>query len=456
MRLVFLLLMAFGTAVAAQQRVPASEAETRLSFAPVVRRSAPAVVNIYATRVVAERVSPFADDPFFSQFFGLSRTVPRAQNSLGSGVILGSEGIVVSNHHVVGDATDIRVVLSDRREFEGDILLSDPEADIAVIRLRGARDLPALELGASDMVEVGDLVLAIGNPFGVGQTVTSGIVSGLARGTGPGDRAGYYIQTDAPINPGNSGGALVDMDGRLLGINTSILTRSGGSNGIGFAIPSALVAEYIRQAEAGATHFVRPWLGAAVQEVDMAMARALEMPSPLGVMITEMHTQSPLAAAGLAPGDVVLTLDEHPVYSAAELDFRLAVAGPRQIAKVGFLAAGSPGTAEMPLAPPPDTPPAAPVRIEGPTPFDGLTAALANPRLIEQFGLPLSATGVVVLDASGFAARAGMRPGDRVIAINGEAVTDTDTLERLATRRERVWDIELMRGGRQVRLRFRG
>ncbi len=223
----------------AQTRVPTSQAEIQLGFAPLVKEAAPAVVNIYAKRVVAVRDSPFAGDPFFEGLFRDFGTVrPQVQNSLGSGVILSPDGIVVSNYHVVGEATDIRVVLADRREFNATVILGDEESDLALLRLDGAADLPALTLRDSDSVEVGELVLAIGNPFGVGQTVSSGIVSGLARsGTASGTGRGYFIQTDAAINPGNSGGALIDVNGALIGVNTSILTRSGGSNGIGFAIP---------------------------------------------------------------------------------------------------------------------------------------------------------------------------------------------------------------------------
>ncbi|MEL6645017.1 MAG: trypsin-like peptidase domain-containing protein, partial [Pseudomonadota bacterium] len=335
----------------AQDRVPSSLAEVQLGFAPVARASAPAVVNIYATRVVEQRVSPFAGDPFFSQFFGRSgRAVPRLENSLGSGVIVGADGVVVSNHHVVGDAQEIRVVLSDRREFDAEILLSDAEADLAVIRLIDAADLPVVELGNSDVIEVGDLVLAIGNPFGVGQTVTSGIVSGLARsGGGMENRAGYYIQTDAPINPGNSGGALVDMAGRLIGVNTSILTRSGGSNGIGFAIPSNLVAQYVAQARAGGRAFQKPWAGLQVQEVDHALAQALGQPAPRGVLINDIHAESPFAAAGLSRGDIVLAINGLRVDAEAELEFRLSTSGLGAVVEVAYLRNSTERTAQVHL-----------------------------------------------------------------------------------------------------------
>ncbi|HHC29646.1 MAG TPA: trypsin-like serine protease, partial [Rhodobacterales bacterium] len=234
--LLTLSLTALPGGLAAKSTVPQSRAQVQLTFAPVVERAAPSVVNIYAKQVVAEQVSPFFEDPFFRQFFGdLGAVRPKEKNSLGSGVIVG-DGLVVSNFHVVENATEIRVVLADRREFDGELVLADERADLAVIRVAGGENLPTLDLADSDALAVGDLVLAIGNPFGVGQTVSSGIISGLARsgrGGGAFNAGSYFIQTDAPINPGNSGGALVDMAGRLVGINTQILTRSGGSNGIG-------------------------------------------------------------------------------------------------------------------------------------------------------------------------------------------------------------------------------
>ncbi|MCC6001378.1 MAG: trypsin-like peptidase domain-containing protein [Pararhodobacter sp.] len=291
----------------AAQDVPQSTAQIALSFAPVVRSASPAVVSIYARRVVEARATPFFDDPLFGQLFGdFGRRVPRVQSALGSGVIVSDDGIVVSNFHVVGRADEIRVVLSDRREFDAEVMLTDEESDLAVLRLREASGLPALSLADSDRLEVGDLVLAIGNPFGVGQTVSSGIVSALARsGIAVGSGRGYFIQTDAAINPGNSGGALVDMAGRLAGINTAILTRTGGSHGIGFAIPANLVAQVVAQAQAGNKRFVRPWVGLQAQAVDAGLAEALGQSLPQGVVISDLHDDSPLRAAGLQVGDVI-------------------------------------------------------------------------------------------------------------------------------------------------------
>ncbi|WP_111430153.1 trypsin-like peptidase domain-containing protein [Rhodobacteraceae bacterium DSL-40] len=442
----------------AEKVAPASAAQISLSFAPIVKATAPGVVNIYASRVVAQRVSPFAQDPFFSQLFGgLEKTVPRVQNSLGSGVIVDPAGIVVSNYHVVGDANDIRVVLSDRREFDGEILLADQHADLAIIRLKGASNLPAVELADSDAAEVGDLALAIGNPFGVGQTVTSGIVSGLARsGGGVSDRSGYYIQTDAPINPGNSGGALVDMSGRLLGINTSILSRSGGSNGIGFAIPANLVRQYVEQARSGNSSFRRPWSGITVQQVEASLAQALDQTVPRGVVVANIHPSSPFAAAGLRQGDVITALDGSPVNAPSELDFRLTTRRLGDLADVSFLRNGQEQTTVVSIVEAPDEPPSAPETIQSRNLFDGLTVATLNPRLQETLDLPLSARGVVVTDVEGIAANSGLRRGDILVALNGRELATGRDLARLVRGGPATWDLTLRRRDRTLRVRLRG
>src|SRR6056300_830424 len=290
-RFVFILLLSCAVPVFGETRVPQNDLEIKLSFAPLVKQTASAVVNIYAERVVNQVNTPFQNDPFFRDFFrNFATPQQRVQNSLGSGVILSPDGIIVSNYHVVGGAQNIRVVLNDRREYSARVLLADQDSDLAILQVSGAPDLPSLELRDSDTVEVGELVLAIGNPFGVGQTVSSGIVSGLARsGVGGGSGRGYFIQTDAPINPGNSGGALVDIDGRLIGVNTSILTRSGGSNGIGFAIPADLVAAFVEQAQDGHENFLQPWAGMNGQAVDADMADALGFERPGGIVVSGIH-----------------------------------------------------------------------------------------------------------------------------------------------------------------------
>ncbi|APX91047.1 serine protease [Brevirhabdus pacifica] len=446
------------------RQAPESQPQVQLSFAPVVKTTAPAVVNIYAKRELPQRRSPFADDPFFSQFFGhLDRGSPRFENSLGSGVILSADGLVVSNYHVAGGATDIRVVLSDRREFDAKVLLGDPEADLLVMRIEDARDLPFLRLADSDAIEVGDLVLAIGNPFGVGQTVSSGIVSGLARSGGDlGRGTGYFIQTDAPINPGNSGGALVDMQGRLVGVNTSILTRSGGSNGIGFAIPANLIAQYLRQADEGLEAPRRPWAGLTVQEMTSALAEAVGMDRPAGVIITRMHPQSPFGQAGLRRGDVVVQVDGRPVDRPAELLFRLLAAGTGTEVTVSYLRPDDQGAANgtaprqasVELFTAPETPPRDAVTIRTGA-LAGLTLANINPAVIDEMDLPLELDqGVVVLSVEGPARRLRLRPGDLITAINGTPVSSSADLRRLGGGAA-VSSLDIERDGQRARLRLR-
>ena len=255
-----------------QKTVPTDPGEVRLSFAPVVKKVRPAVVNVYASRVETMPRNPLFDDPIFRQFFGSQGQNSRTAQSLGSGVIVDPSGLVVTNHHVIEGMTEVKVALSDRREFEAEIVLRDPRTDLAVLKIKSDEKFPVLELGDSDAIEVGDFVLAIGNPFGVGQTVTQGIVSALARTQIGINDYGFFIQTDAAINPGNSGGALVDLSGRLVGINSAIYSRSGGSMGIGFAIPVNMVKSVIVAARRGGATVKRPWLGANLQNVSKDIA----------------------------------------------------------------------------------------------------------------------------------------------------------------------------------------
>jgi len=439
------------------QTVPDSRAQIQMSFAPVVRQAAPAVVSIYARRIVEERQSPFFGDPLFGQLFGdTGRRVPRVQNALGSGVVLSSDGIVVSNFHVVGNAEDIRVVLSDRREFAAEVILQDQESDLAVLRLRGASGLPALPLADSDRVEVGDLVLAIGNPFGVGQTVSSGIISALARsGIAVGSGRGYFIQTDAAINPGNSGGALVDMAGRLLGINSAILTRSGGSNGIGFAIPANLVAQVLAQAREGRTRFQRPWAGVGGQAVDAALAEALGLGLPQGVVLSTLHPESPLARAGLRAGDVVLAVEGEPVNSPEEMMFRMAARGIGGSLALTWQRGTERREASVALIGPPESPPRARL-VVGAMALRGLVAETVNPAVAAEWGLDPAASGVLAVEAGDLAARlVGLEPGDLLLALNRQPLRTTADLERVLQTPSRYWELEIQRDGRRSLLRFR-
>lgn len=456
-RAVLASLLILATPVWADTRVPSSALEIELSFAPLVKQAAPAVVNIYAKRIVNVRSSPFAGDPFFDNLFrDFSAPQQRVQNSLGSGVILSEDGIVVSNYHVVGEATDIRVVLNDRREFSGRVLLADEESDLAVLKLDDAPDMPALELRDSDTVEVGELVLAIGNPFGVGQTVSSGIVSGLARsGTAMGNSRGYFIQTDAPINPGNSGGALIDINGRLIGINTSILSRSGGSNGIGFAIPSALVQQFVTQAKAGKSRFERPWAGVTGQSVTADMTEVLDLDRPGGVILAEFHPASPLRAAGLQAGDVITAVDGAPVNTPAEMIYRMSVAGLGGQAVLTRVRAGKAEEVPLDLIAPPEEPPRATLLTDARTVLPGMTLERVNPAVIAEMGLPLEADGIVVSDPGEIGARVGLRRGDILRAINRSAVTSPSEAAALLSEGRGRYDVLVLRGNRNVTLRFR-
>ncbi len=441
----------------AEMRVPESQGEISMGFVPVVKEAAPAVVNIYARRVVNTRSSPFRGDPFFEEFFrDFGGPRQRVENSLGSGVILSADGIVVSNYHVVGMATDIRVVLNDRREFEARVLLSDEESDLAILKLEGAADMPALELRDSDTVEVGELVLAIGNPFGVGQTVTSGIVSGLARsGAATGNARGYFIQTDAPINPGNSGGALVDIQGRLVGINTRILSRSGGSNGIGFAIPAALVAQFVAQAEAGNTVFERPWAGISGQPVTADMAEGMGLDVPGGIIISQLHPASPFAKAGFEAGDVITAVDGQVVNAAPEMIYRMSVAGIGGETRVTRVRDGVVEDVVLRLGAAPEEPPRDVTETGAWSVIPGMMLGNINPAVIAELGLPLMAEGVVVLEPGRAGLRAGLRQGDILRGINGVAVEDPGMVEPLLEASGRWLSLDVQRGTQRSTLRFR-
>lgn len=443
-------------AQAQAQQVPQSQLDISLSFAPLVKQAAPAVVNIFTKTVSQQRASPFMGNPFFEQFFDdMQQMQPRVQNSLGSGVILSEDGIVVSNYHVVGMATEIRVVLKDRREFDARVLLADQQSDIAILKIDSDAPLPWLPFRDSNEVEVGELALAIGNPFGIGQTVSSGIISGLARsGVSTGNARGYFLQTDAAINPGNSGGALIDVAGRLIGINTRILTRSGGSNGVGFAIPSNLVAQFVTQAKAGNGSFARPWAGINGQAVDGSLAEGVGLEIPEGVIISAMHPASPFAAAGLKAGDVVLSVDGQPVNAPAEMLHHMSVRGVGRTAKISYISQGDSKTAEVALIMAPDTPPSDPRTVRDGA-LAGLSVATINPAVSAEFGLPSDAQGVIITGVSGPLRRVGLRRGDVIGAINGAPVRSSAEVDALAAQGGRGWRIDGVSNGRRFSYRFR-
>jgi Do/DeqQ family serine protease len=448
----WLVILAAIAPAAAQTRTPPTSREMiHLSFAPVVKKVSPAVVNVYSRRTVQTR-SPFMDDPFFRRFFGNQSPFglprDRVQQSLGSGVILGADGLIVTNHHVIDGAEQITVVLNDRREFEAKVVLSDDHADLAVLKIdTHGEHLPTLEVGDSDQLEVGDLVLAIGDPFGVGQTVTSGIVSALAR-TGIGSDVSSFIQTDAAINPGNSGGALVDLDGKLVGINTAIFSQSGGSIGIGFAIPTTLVRTVLQAATSGA-QIRRPWLGANGQEVTAEIANALHLPHPGGMLIKDLTADGPAAHAGLRVGDVITAIGGHDIADPNELRYRIAILPINTATPVTYWRDGQSNTTTITLAALPETPARQVTPLGDSSPLDGATVANLNPAQADELDLATTLRGVVVVSvkAGTLAGRLGLNPGDIIVSINHQPVDTVSALKDTLSAGQGPWVFSIRRGG---------
>ena len=456
-----LLLLSPLPMAAAESQAPKTRAEIQLSFAPIVKHAAPAVVNVYAKRIVRQRETGLMADPFFRRFFGdqAGRGQPRERvaNSLGSGVIVDPRGYIVTNNHVIQDGDDIRVALSDRREFEAKLLLSDERTDLAVLKIdAGDEQLASLPLADSDELEVGDLVLAIGNPFGVGQTVTSGIVSALARTQVGVTDYQFFIQTDAAINPGNSGGALVDMSGELVGINTAIYSRSGGSIGIGFSIPSNMGTVVVKSAEGGSSRIQRPWLGAELQDVSPDIAESLGFARPEGTLIVGLHPESPLAAAGLKRGDVITAIDGKAVEGAQELGFRVGTAPIGETRIIEFRRGDESLEARMKLIAAPETTPRELTPIEGDTPLTGAKVANLSPAVAEELGLSASAAGVVVTDITAAPAARYFQKGDILLNVNGTDTSSVKNLRSALTEGQRQWLIVINRKGRTIQLQLRG
>lgn len=452
-----LLLSALAPAAFGQDKqVPQSREEITFSFAAVVKRTAPAVANIFSKRVTkAQRsVSPLFDDPLFKRFFGDSfgqQPKERTQSSLGSGVVVSPQGLVVTNHHVIEGATEITVVLADRREFEATLVLSDERTDLAVLKIDPSGDsLPWLELRDSDEAEVGDLVLALGNPFGVGQTVTSGIISALARTRVGITDFGFFIQTDAAINPGNSGGALVTMDGKLIGINTAIFSGSGGSVGIGFAIPSNMVRTVIEAAGTG--HLVRAWTGFAGQTLTADLAEGMRLDRPGGVIVNEVYPGGPAERAGIHAGDIVLAVDGRTVADWEGLRYRVATEELGDEVSFTLFRDGETVTTALPLEAPTETPPRNEITLQGPHPLAGCVIASLSPALSEEVSLPGAWEGVIVLRIArrSPAGQLGFRPGDIIYSVNGDTYKTSDAMaERLETGDQpRSWQIKFIRNGK--------
>jgi Do/DeqQ family serine protease len=417
--------------------VPRDAAAVKSSFAPVVQIAAPAVVNIAAQGVQTYR------DPFWGQF-------SQPTGSVGSGVIVRADGVVVTNTHVIKGMSDIRVSLSDRREFSARVLLADERSDIAVLQLEGVEDqLPTLRIDTGEDQLIGDLVLAIGNPFGVGQTVTNGIISALNRTeTGISD-SGSFIQTDAAINPGNSGGALVDMDGDLIGINTAIFSRTGSSSGVGFAVPATMVQRVVSSALGGETMVVRPWLGLTGETVSSERARELGLDRPRGLVITDVWDGGPAAQANLRAGDVVVSIDGTAVDDLGGLNFRVGTRAPGDSVQVGLIRDGRERTVTARVERLPGNPDLEAATVIAAGALAGAQVLALNPAVADRLGIDPVTRGVIV-GALGRASvarqRVGLQTGDVVIAVDGRDVSEVNQLARIGSGTE----LTILRGGERL------
>jgi Do/DeqQ family serine protease len=459
-----LALLTASASALAQQRVVPTPDQLRLSYAPVVQRVAPAVVNVYAAKAMAAQArNPLFEDPLFRRFFGGPPGAPGGpggpmQRSLGSGVIVDPSGLIMTNNHVIEGADQIKISLSDKREFEADVVLKDSRSDLAVLRLRDANErFPAIDLGDSDAIQVGDVVLAIGNPFGVGQTVTHGIISAVARTQVGITDYQFFIQTDAAINPGNSGGALVDLTGRLVGLNTAIFSRSGGSQGIGFAIPANMVRVVIASAKGGGSVVRRPWLGAKLQAINSEIAENLGLKRPVGALVANVMVNGPAARAGLRTGDVIISVDGLVVDDPNAFDYRFATKPVGGQAQLGVLRAGKELKVAIALQTAPELP-RDQLTISVRSPFLGVTVANLSPALAEELRLDSSSTGVAITEVGtgSIAQTLGFQKGDIIVSVNDNGIAQTRDLERATRGQTRSWRITIQRGGRQMTVTFNG
>ncbi len=447
-RVILAAVLVMGPGLALAQPLPSNRDELAFSYAPLVKRVSPAVVNIYTTTTAkVQRRLPFP-------FPGMPQAGERLQNSLGSGVLVKSDGLIVTNAHVVKGADKIRIVLADRREFDAKLVTSDERYDLALLRIDvGGEKFPFLEMRDSDSIEVGDVVLAIGNPFGLTQTVTSGIVSAVARSAGGINDSNFFLQTDAAINPGNSGGALVALDGRLIAVNTAIFSQTGGSIGIGFATPSNIVARLIAASDAGG-RIVRPWLGVSMQRITPDIALGLGLARPAGLVVKEVFANGPGDRAGLKRNDVIVALREQPIDDEASLRFRLATLDVDAIVPLRVLRGGQEITLQMALAAPPEDPPREKSVLDGRQPLSGATVVNLSPAVADERGLAEWRPGILVIEIQpGSYAGRFIRAGDMVLAINGQDVKNVATLKkRIAAG---VTSVTITRDGAPQTIQFR-
>jgi serine protease Do len=402
-------------------------------------------------------MNPFFNDPFFQKFFGVNPQMrQRVQQSLGSGVVVRPDGMILTNNHVIQGGQNIVVALADKREFKAKVILSDTRTDLAVLKIdtRGEK-LPTVEFGNSDQLQVGDLVLAIGDPFGVGQTVTMGIVSALARTDISASNYQFFIQTDAAINPGNSGGALVTTDGKLAGINTAIVSRTGESVGIGFAIPSNMARRVVEGATTGGVKL--PWIGASGQGVTGDIAASLGLGRPQGVLLKDVYSGGPAAQAGLKSGDVILAVDGSEVDDMQSLNYRVATHKPGDVVKAHISSHGRVSDVAIKLALPPAGSNDA-ATIGGRNPLTGARVESLSPAVATDLQMDMMAKGVVIraVAPNTPAAGYGFQPGDIVRAVNGQTMTSVGQLKHTLDAAGGHWNMVIDRGGQRMNLTVDG
>lgn len=459
-----LLLTTFMTPAFAEDAVPQSKQEMTLSFAPVVKQVAPSVINIFTKRMVTRNVSPFTNNPLFAQMFpNMGVPQQRLEGALGSGVIVDADGLAVTNAHVIRGADEITIALADGREFPAKVILQDDASDLAILKVdTKSEKLPAARLQTSEDLEVGDLVIAIGNPFGVGQTVTSGIISALARSSQNISNYNFFIQTDAAINPGNSGGPLVSMSGGVIGINSAIYSKDGGSLGIGFAIPSEMIQTILSAEKNGqvskAGELVRPWIGITAQDVTADIAASLGLKTPSGALISDIHEASPAVSAGLKQGDVVTAINGHNIRDASEMRFRLATLALGDKANITYKRSGEEAKTILQPITPPDSPSRNETKITGKNPLEGAIVANINPAVEAELNLKNApAKGVVVtaVTPNTLSARV-VNVGDIIVAINGNRIIGADQVPKeLAQMTRQGWILKVISGGQERTLMVR-
>lgn len=437
------------------KQIPRHREEIVLSYSPVVKKVAPAVVNIYAFHhaKVEQFSSPFMQDPFFKQFFDrFHHDDNQDHHSLGSGVIASKDGLVLTNYHVIENADVIQVALADKREYVAKLIATDKRTDLALLKIEDDGDFPYLSVGPQEDLEVGDVVLAIGNPFGVGQTVTNGIVSALARSQEGISDFRSFIQTDAAINPGNSGGALVTTDGRLVGINTVIYSKSGGSIGIGFAIPTSLALPVIESVK-NEGRIVRPWIGLEVVPVTTEAAHALGLSRPYGVLVKSVYPKGPADEAGIKVGDFIASINDHEIEDDASLDYRVAVSRIGEKAEVTILRKGQEKKLPILLVEPMSADPTT-FTIEGHNPLQGIKIRTLSPALALDMGLNPMTQGVIITEVlkAGPAGQLGIQAGDIIESINKKSLKTREEAVNFLRNNARSWVFVLRRGNKILTL----